>query len=344
MNRKISIAMVALLGLAATSIYAQGIQGLPRASPAATVTQTVGLTEISIDYHRPKVKERKIWGALVPFDNMWRAGANDNTTISFSTAVKIGGQEVPAGTYGLHMMPTAGDWEVVLSSNSTSWGSFTYDPSEDVVRVSTTPHAVGHQETLTYVFVEAETDRAVVELQWEKLAIPFEIQVDTHAMVTEKLKNDLRHLPRFNWQGWSNAAGYLINNNIEPELATQWIDRSIAMNKNGANLQLKATLLRQGGQTAEADALVAEAMEISTEAQVNVMGYQTMNAGNIDRAIEIFQYNVDKNPESWNTYDSLAEAYLNKGDKAKSKKLYKKAHSMAPDNQKGRIEGILADL
>ena len=109
---------------------------LPQASPEASVSQTVGLTDITITYHRPAVAKRTVWGDLVPYGQVWRAGANENTTIEFSTPVTIGGKKIPAGTYGLHMIPTdKGDWTIILSSVSSAWGSFSYDEKEDVVRV-----------------------------------------------------------------------------------------------------------------------------------------------------------------------------------------------------------------
>src|SRR5262245_46873826 len=97
---------------------------LPQASPEASVSQTVGLTDITITYHRPAVNKRTVWGDLVPYGQVWRAGANENTTIEFSSPVTVGGKPIPAGTYGLHMLPTDKDWSVMLSSTSTAWGSF----------------------------------------------------------------------------------------------------------------------------------------------------------------------------------------------------------------------------
>ncbi|HEU4734212.1 MAG TPA: DUF2911 domain-containing protein, partial [Kofleriaceae bacterium] len=128
--------LATLLLFASATADAQVALKLPEQSPAATVSQTVGLTEITVVYHRPAVNGRPIWGKLVPYGETWRAGANENTTIAFSTDVKVGGKPLKAGTYGLHMLPTAKDWTIMFSTMTAAWGSFTYDQKEDALRVT----------------------------------------------------------------------------------------------------------------------------------------------------------------------------------------------------------------
>ena len=180
-----SLLNVLTLAILASALPAAGqnIQDLPRRSPHATVTQRVGMTDITIDYHRPSVNEREIWGSLVPYEAVWRAGANDNTTITFSDAVTIDGSELDAGTYGLHMLPRQTTWSVIFSNNSTSWGSFFYDETEDALRIEATPReSAGFEEQLRYGFENVTNDSATVALFWEKLSVPFTVQVDTHAL------------------------------------------------------------------------------------------------------------------------------------------------------------------
>src|SRR5687767_4566098 len=169
----------------------------PDASPAATVSQVLGLTELSVTYHRPAVNGREVWGALVPFGQVWRAGANQNTTVTFSTPVTLNGAKVPAGTYGLHMIPTAGDWTVILSRESGAWGSFSYDEKEDVARVTAKPEPAPHQERLGYSFDEPTRDSVTLAMRWEKLRLPIQIKVDLGRTVLENYKAQLRGLPRF---------------------------------------------------------------------------------------------------------------------------------------------------
>ncbi len=330
--------------LLALPAAAQTIQGLPRQSPEAMVMQRVGISNVTIHYHRPAVNNREIWGALVPYGQVWRAGANDNTTITFEDAVKVEGKDLAAGTYGLHMIPGEDEWTVVFSANSTSWGSFTYDQAEDALRVTVRPEKAPYAEQLAYGFEDVTDQGAFVTLHWAELEVPIEIAFDTHALALAEIRDQLRHLPRFNWQGWAGAAGYLVNADLEHEQALEWIDRSIQMDENGQNLGLKVRLLQQLDRGEEARETLARALEVSNEAQTNALGYVFLFAGDADTAIEVFQKNVADYPESWNVYDSLGEAYAAKGDAAHARELYQKARSMAPEAQHARIDGVLSNL
>ena len=147
------------------------------------VTQRIGITDVTINYHRPMVNKRKVWGGLVPYGQVWRAGANENTTIKFTDPVTIEGKPLPKGTYGLHMIPGENEWTVIFSKNSTSWGSFTYDQAEDALRVTVKPQAAEFHEALTYDFDDVGPDSSVVTLRWEKVAVPFKVGVNTHEIV-----------------------------------------------------------------------------------------------------------------------------------------------------------------
>jgi len=343
-QRSIAVPTALAVVLLAVPAAAQTIQGLPRPSPEATVMQRVGISNVTIHYHRPSVNNREIWGALVPYGQVWRAGANDNTTIAFEDPVKVEGKDLAAGTYGLHMIPGEDEWTVVFSTNSTSWGSFTYDQAEDALRVTVRPEKAPYAEQLAYGFEDVTDQGAFVTLHWAELKVPFEIAFDTHALALADIREQLRHLPGFNWQGWAAAAGYLANADIEHEQALEWIDRSIEMAENGQNLGLKVRLLRQLDRDEEARQTLARALEVSNEAQTNQLGYVFLFGGDADTAIEVFQKNVDEYPESWNVYDSLGEAYAVKGETARARELYQKALSMAPEAQHARIEGVLSGL
>lgn len=350
MKRTLSTAAVAVATVFATAVLcalpaaAQNIENLPRQSPAASVTQRIGVADVEIRYHRPSINTREVWGALVPYGEVWRAGANDNTTITLSAPAKVEGKDLPAGTYGLHMIPTEDAWTVIFSNNSTSWGSFTYDQAEDALRVTVRPEKAPFAEQLAYGFEDVTNTGAVAVLHWEEIKVPFEITFDTNALAIAEIRRQLRHLPQFAWQGWLSAAGYLVGNDIEHEQALEWVDRSITMNRNGQNLGLKFRLLQQLERGEEAKAVLAEALAVSDEAQTNQIGYTLMFAGDVDTAIEVFQKNVDQYPASWNVYDSLGEAYATKGDPARARELYQKALSMAPEDQHPRIEGVLNGL
>jgi hypothetical protein len=317
----------------------------PKQSPRASVSQTVGLTTIGLTYDRPAVNGRQVWGTLVPFDSVWRAGANENTVLELSSPARIGGRTLGAGRYGLHMIPTKGDWTIILSRQANAWGSFSYDPKEDALRFTATPAPGDMHERLTYTFDDPTDSVVVLTLRWEKLAVPFTIGVDTKSVVTDSLREQLRGLGRFFWQPWSQAAAWCAANGVNLEEATAWADKSIAMNENFTNLRVKAALLGQRGDEAGAEAAARRSLTIATEAEVNTYGYLLMGQGKVDSALVIFRKNTKDYPKSWNTYDSLAEAYAKKGDKKLAIQNYSKALAMTQDPaQKQRIQGALAGL
>ncbi|HKI01806.1 MAG TPA: DUF2911 domain-containing protein [Thermoanaerobaculia bacterium] len=226
------------LQLTAGAALAQPPQlDLPRPSPNATVSQMVGVTKITIAYSRPGVKDRKIWGELVPYGEVWRTGANENTTINFSTPVKIGGTELPAGIYGLQTIPTAGDWTVILSKDADEWGAFSYKQENDALRVQAKPEPAELRERMAFDFEDVTDTTAKVVLHWEKLRVPFTVEVDTPKLVTAKAKDFVR------WQTPLQAANYCIQNNTCLDDAGHWIDASIALQENFSNLRAKAMLM-----------------------------------------------------------------------------------------------------
>lgn len=318
---------------------------LPEESQAASVSQTIGLTQITIMYHSPRVKGRKIWGALVPYNEVWRAGANENTTISFTDDVKVEGRELPAGSYGLHMIPTAGQWTVIFSKNATSWGSFFYRQDEDALRVTVTPREMEFQEWLSYRFADLEPESVSAELRWEKLAVTLRITLDVTAIVLEHIRLDLRTLAGFSWQAFNQAAAYCAEHDVNLEEGMKWADRSIAMNQNFTNLNVKADLLEKTGKKQEAVELRKNALKRANEVEVNAYGYRLLGTGRVREAIEAFKFNVDKYPNSWNVYDSLGEAYERNGDTRLAIEYYNKALDRATDaTQRKRITDTVKNL
>jgi hypothetical protein len=344
MKRVFLILCVSVLVPALSSAQVPGLTAAD-VSPAASVTQVVGLTEMAVSYHRPAANGRKIWGALVPYDQVWRAGANQNTSVSFSTPVTINGTRLAAGTYGLHMIPTEGPWTVIFSNQSEAWGSFSYDQKEDAARVTTKAQPAEFQERLGYSFDEPTSDSVVLAMRWANLRVPLDIKIDLPRTVLDNYRAQLRGLPRFGWQAWSQAANWAAQNNIDLDDAMAWVDRSISMNRNFANLRTKALVLEKKGSLADAEKLRSEAFAIATEPELNNYGYQLLGQQKIDEAIAIFDRNAKAHPQSWNVFDSLAEAHAIKGDRKKAIELYTKAASLTTDQaQKTRITGAIEQL
>jgi hypothetical protein len=328
------------------SIPAQQNLTTPQASQKASVSQRIGLTDIAVNYHRPAVNNRVVWGGIVPYDQVWRAGANENTTISFSTDVTVENKKVAAGTYGLHMIPTKNSWTIIFSKDNSAWGSFFYDEKNDAVRFTVNPVQSDFQEWLLYSFDQLSAKSTTLSLKWEKLSIPIKIEVDVNETVIANMEKELTGIPGFFWQGWNQIALYALTNNYDMEKASAWVERSIGINKNLTNLVTKSLILESMGKSQDAANIKKEAFALPgiDEAQVNTLGYQLMGMGKTDEALKVFEKNTVDHPDSWNAWDSLAEGLLTNGDKVKSKQLYEKALGMAPDNQKDRIKGILANI
>lgn len=221
----------------AATVSAQQLD-LPRPSPKASVAQTIGVTEVTIHYSRPGVKGRTIWGGLVPYGEVWRTGANENTTITFGTPVKIGGTELPAGTYGLQTIPAQDQWTVILSKDAELWGAFNYKPENDALRLQVKPRAAAVPvERMRFTFEEVTDNAAEVVLAWEKLEVPFTVEVDTPKLAAAAASEAIR------WQTPYQAANWCIQNDLCLDDAARWLDASIALTPTFVNQRAKATLL-----------------------------------------------------------------------------------------------------
>jgi tetratricopeptide (TPR) repeat protein len=234
---------------------------------------------------------------------------------------------------------------VIFSSQAQAWGSFSYDAKEDVARVKVVPLATEPTERLAYTFDDPSQKGVTLSLRWEKLRVPIPLEVDTKQAVVASLRDQLRGLPRFFPEGWSGAAGWCVRNDVNLDEAQTWVDRSLAMRETYAGLRIKAALLEKKGDAKGAETLRAKALSIATEVEVNQQGYNLLGQNKVDEALALFQRNVKDHPDSWNTYDSLAEAYALKGDKAQAIANYQRAFEMTKqEDQRTRIQEELNKL
>lgn len=234
---------------------------LPRVSQKASVMQTVGLTDVTVQYCRPGVKGRVIWGELVPYDKVWRTGANEATTFSFSTPVKINGQALPAGIYSFHTIPGKTSWTLIFNKKAEQWGSYDYDATQDALRIQVTPVAGPNQEWMAFSFSDVSADSATVELAWEKLRVPFKIEADTKTQAMASINKALSGEVK-DWEDPYSAASYAFNANLGNADALKWIDQSISLKETYWNLRLKAAILEKDGKRKEAIALAEKAVQI----------------------------------------------------------------------------------
>jgi len=341
----LSLLAVTVPLLAATSGVAQSaLLDIPRDSQHATVLQKVGITNIKVDYHRPLVKDRKIWGKVVPFDAVWRAGANENTTISFSDPVNIEGKPLDAGTYGLHMIPGQNEWVVIFSKNSTSWGAFTYKQDEDGLRVTVKPQPVEFHEALAYDFDNVKEDSAVLTMRWEKIGVPVNIGVNTKELVQASLHKQLRGFAQYTWDCWDDAANYLLANKLNVEDALAYCDRSIQVEERFDNLFTKSKVFTAMGRKDEADKTLSAALSKANALQMHSYARQLQVDGQAEKAFVIYRENAKKNPDTWIVHMGLGRMYSAQGDYANAAKEMRVALAAAPEPNKAFLQNFVKRL
>jgi tetratricopeptide (TPR) repeat protein len=315
----------------------------------AEISERIGITDVTIDYNRPHVKGREgqIWGKLIPEGYVdqgfgtsksapWRAGANENTTIEFSTDVSIEGQPLPAGKYAIFVAYAPSECTLIFSHNSTSWGSFFYDPKEDALRVTVKPVALDKEvEWLKYEFLDEQESSATVALEWEKLSVPFKVQVDYPKLQLESFRRELRSEKGFTWNAWQQAAQFCAERNIDLDEGLTWANASISApfigQKNFQTLSTKAQILSLQGKKDEADATMKEALPMGTEQEVHTYARQLLKGKRYKEALEAFKVNYDKHPNEFTTNMGMARGLSANGDYKKALDYMKKAEAQAPD-------------
>jgi hypothetical protein len=331
----------------------------------AMVAERIGITDVVINYNRPGVKGRegKIWGQLVPagFNDLgfgtskaapWRAGSNENTTIQFSDDVKIEGQSLSAGKYGFFIAYNPTECTLIFSKNSTSWGSFFYDDKEDALRVKVKPVVLDKTvEWLTYQFMNEEENSATIALQWEKLSIPFRVEVDYVKTQLESFRKELRSEKNFNpgWQSFVQAAQFTVNRNVDLEEGLQWADRAInepfVGQPNFVTLSTKSEILSKLGRDKEADSLMKQALPMGTMQQLHNYARQLLQQKKTKDALEVFQINYKKNPNQFTTLVGLTRGYSATGDYKNALKYAQMALPLSPPGtNKTNIENMIDKL
>ena len=271
MRKSILALAVIALPLAAQQTPAPQLK-TPRASQKQVVTQTVGFTDITVTYSRPGVKGRQIWGALVPYDKVWRSGANEATTIAFSDDVTINGQPLPKGTYSLHTIPGKDEWTIVFNNTANQWGSFSYDPAKDALRVKAKSQSAPFAEWLTFEFPQVSPDQATVAIHWENLAVPFMVNTNTTQKVLADARAAVAAAKPDDWQTPLRAATFAIENRVDLEEANRWLDQSIKANENIRNLFEKARAQAMAGNRAAAIATAQKAISKAGEKDKDEVG------------------------------------------------------------------------
>jgi tetratricopeptide (TPR) repeat protein len=347
MLKHLLVALLTVAGLSAANPFCRAqsaLLDLPRDSQHSMVGQRIGITDITINYSRPLVKGRTIWGKLVPYNEVWRTGANENTTITFTDAVSIEGKPLAKGIYGLHMIPGENQWTIIFSKVHSAWGSFTYREADDALRVTVKPQASEAHEALTYDFDDVKADSAVATLRWEKLAVPFKIDVNVHDIVQASLHNQLQGLAQYTWEGWDDAATYLLTAKYDLDEALQYEETSIGTEPRFDNYLTKSQILEAMGRKDEAETAKNQALQRATAAQIYAYGRLLQGQGKQDQAFDFFRQAAKKDPNDWVVHDGTARIYSAQGDYGNALKEIKITLAGAPDNQKIFFEPLIKKL
>lgn len=341
-------------------LFAQSITLPPSGdNQKASVTQQIGPVKVTIDYsspdvHAPNGEDRrgKIWGSDVAHYGFrdeafgtctqcpWRAGANENTVLTVSHDVKIEGQPLPAGRYGVHMAVGKENepWTLILSKNHRSWGSYYYDPAEDALRVSVKPAKSEYHEWLTYEFVDRKADRATVALKWEDVQVPFTIAVDNVTdLYLAQIRDELRNQPGFSWQNWVAASQYALQARRPQdalEFAETAVTRQFVGQENFQTLNALAAAQEATGRTAEATATREKAVNHRTAGPLEIHGYgrQLLGRGKKEEALRVWEMNAKRNPDVWVVHVGLARGYSAAGRYKDALKHAKLALAQVPDD------------
>jgi DUF2911 family protein len=335
------------------------------------VTQYIGPVEITIDYHSPNVhapngsdRRGKIWGELVPYGMStqafglckdqcpWRGGANENTVFRTSHDILVQGQLLKAGSYGLHFIPGKDDWTIAFSNNATSWGSFTYDPKEDALRVQAKPEKSEYNEWLTYEFTDRETDHATVALKWEDLQLPFKINVQNiEDIYVAIIGQELRNSPGFVPDNWATAAQYTLQTKKHLDLGLKWAEMAVnspSYGKESFNtLSTLADLQEANGKTEEAAKTRERALNHGSATAIDIHQYarSLLTQGKTDEAFKVFELNARRYPNIWPTEFGLARGYSARKNFAEALKHAKVALKQAPDDaNRQNIEAMIKKL
>ncbi|HKC24534.1 MAG TPA: DUF2911 domain-containing protein [Thermoanaerobaculia bacterium] len=361
--------------LAAPSLPALAAQGLtlpPNGeNPQASVTQAIGPVRVTIDYSSPRVvrgtndRRGKIWGELVPYGLSdlglngctscpWRAGANENTTFTTTHDVKVQGRPLPAGTYGLHMIPGKDEWTVVFSKDAASWGSYWYDPKNDALRVATKAVKGPYREWLTYEFVEREPAKATVALEWEELSIPLTVAVDdVNQLWVEGMRKDLRQWSGFFWQSWVQAAQFCAQQKVNLPEALAWAERAtkndgyVSGEENFTTLSTLARLQALNGKETDAEKTFQKALEHRTAGPIDIhqAGRRLLQDGKKEEALRVFQLNAKRYPNQWPVHVGLMRGYAAVGQTKKALEEAKLAIAQAPDDPNRKsLEAVVKRL
>jgi tetratricopeptide (TPR) repeat protein len=331
-------------------------------SQKSKVCQSMGIAEVCVMYSSPDVvsptgtnRRGEIWGKRIPYGmteerwlesdgekvtlKPWRAGANENTVITFSHDVLIEGRKLAAGAYGLFFIPGEKEWELILSTDSKNWGHYYYNDKNDALRVKVIPAKSEYHQWLTYEFTEKKLASSTLILFWEDIKIPVQISIaNIHKVYIDQMKEELATKKIFYWYNWHEAAKYCLDNNVELELGLRWADKAIDQpwigSANFATLKTKAEILEALNRKQQADSVMQFAIKYTAGVfELHNYGRELLQKKKFEEALKVFKQNIAKHPDYWVTQLGLARAYGAVGDFKTALKYAYAAKKMIPKNE-----------
>jgi tetratricopeptide (TPR) repeat protein len=345
MYQRRSLLLVLSLAFVASLCSAQSaLLDLPRKSQNAEVSQTIGITSVTVKYSRPLVNGRKIFGGIVPYSEVWRAGANENTVITFADPVSIEGKPLDKGTYGLFMIPTQDQWTIIFSKINTAWGAFTYKQDEDVLQVTVKPATSDFHDALIYDFDDLKPDSALVTLRWDKIAVPFKVSVNVPQVVEASLQKQFRGIVQYTWVSYDDAANYFLDAKTDLPQGLKYADLSIGAEERYDNLMTKSRILAAMNKPDEAKTFAAQALAKADAPQSYQYARQLQRDNKQDEAFAIYRSIAKKYPTNLFAYAGLARIAVGDGNYDEAVKEMKLAKDAAPENAKSQIQGLINRL
>lgn len=325
---------------------------IPRTSPKVTETQRLGITDITISYSSPALRDRDVWNSVIPQGGnpiAWRAGANMSTTIDFSTDVLIEGQALKAGRYGFHVIPENDNYTLLFVQPADQWGSYYLDVENDtVLKVTVGSETCSNTEQLDYEFLSRSENSLVVGLEWGDRRIPFTVEVDLISTVVKSFREELRGINTYHWQAWNDAALWCLDHNTNLEEALSWASRSIeggyggfAANKNVTNLSTKMRILKRLGKDQELSATIEETKNMPlNENDATEFGIFLLRLGSFEEALSYSKNSLKNYPEAWSIIlnKSIANYFL--GNSKAAIKDISKVKAIAPQQVLNRLNEI----
>ncbi|PIB38440.1 DUF2911 domain-containing protein [Maribacter sp. 4G9] len=318
---------------------------LPDKSQQSMITQRIGYTDITIRYHSPGSRGRVVWGELIPYGKVWRAGANENTVFTITNDVEINGQKLPAGSYGLHLLPEENQWTFIFSKNHTSWGSYFYEEEEDALRITVpVQNNLDEREWLSYDFKKRERDTASVVLSWASKKVEFNISLNVDEIALENIRKQLRSDAYWEWFSWCQAADYCAEYKINTKEALEWIDKSIELQENFSNWDVKAKLLKQSGNPKAAEAAIQRAIEVGSDIYLERYGRRLLREEDFEGAAYVFGKAIKKNETYWRAHFNQGNAFKALKKNKDAKKSYELALKYAPIDRKDLMTKSIESL